>query len=446
MARKARSALKALGIPETDLLWDHCRFRASAPSAQNSTPESSQQSARPGESKAVALMKETAKRTASSSSKERKPSRPESSLSSRAREEPRTTTSRQDPGARIKSESNPSGLRHHSPQASRSQPGDVSNDDRAIARAKKQKQSELSSDSPAVAVNRSSSASQNSKPSHKLPPSGAGSDTERVRRKDPYAQQKSTPLHQHERTVSTEMSSSLKRKLNPRDESDTDSVLASKKRRQESSDNNPRSVARQGGVSEHVQQRTTDPRRREPPPTVKPPTRPDRQEPSPPPKKRKVRPADGASAARKSPVILASNGQNGASKQRRQPIYTSSEDEDEDQDMEPRRPHTHSTNTPTTSLHSTQPPRPSTTDSTNHHSLRAQYDSSYRPYIDTFQKLVAQRTIIDKALKGLGSTTDSDIDSELLDPEDLTALAQSHQKLREELVGIRQVFQGPATA
>ena len=445
MARRARSSLKSLGIPETDPLWDYCRFRPSAPSAQNSTSESSQQSTRPAESKAVALMKETAKRTASSGSKDRKPSRPDSALSSRPREEQRTTSSRQDPGTRIKSESNPSGPpRHHSPQTSRSKPGDVSNDDRAIARAKKQKQSDPSSDSPGLSMNRSSSASQNSKTSHKLPPSGTGSDTERVRRKDPYAQQKSTPSHQHDRTVSTEMSASLKRKLNPRDESDTESVLASKKRRQESSDTS-RSVPRQGG-SEHTSQRTADPRRREPPPAAKPPTPLDRREPSPPPKKRKVRPADGALAARRSPVVHASNGQNGTSKQRRQPIYTSSEDDDEDQDMEPRRPHTHSTNTPTTSLHSTQPPRPSTADSSNHHSLRAQYDSSYRPYIDTFQKLVAQRTIIDKALKGLGSTTDSDIDSELLDPEDLTALAQSHQKLREELVGIRQVFQGPATA
>ncbi|KAF8622353.1 hypothetical protein AX15_007085 [Amanita polypyramis BW_CC] len=111
-------------------------------------------------------------------------------------------------------------------------------------------------------------------------------------------------------------------------------------------------------------------------------------------------------------------------KRRPSPVYTSSEEEAEpmqaNQDVV---------------THITLPK--------DHASLRKRYNNSYSEYLTVFHKLVTLRDKIDCILKnhdGNSSISDSDPDSELVDPDEFRRLCSHHKKLRDELESILLVL------
>lgn len=142
-----------------------------------------------------------------------------------------------------------------------------------------------------------------------------------------------------------------------------------------------------------------------------------------------------------------------AKARRRSPVYTTSED-----DSDPRRstrdplpfptPPLTSEHTAPATLSNLQS-RPRTREvrplPTDHAGLRNRYNSSYREYLTTFQKLVAQKGKLDSMLMSheigsIGSITDSDGDVELLDTEELMKLKSDHGRLKDELTTILEIF------
>jgi len=143
------------------------------------------------------------------------------------------------------------------------------------------------------------------------------------------------------------------------------------------------------------------------------------------------RPTPATSSALPNSRSLSTNASSSSSKstvlakaRRRSPIYTSSEEEGEPQPI------------------SDVTSRPLPTDRA---SLRARYNSTYLEYLATFQRLLVQRAKLDSLLKSTdlttsGTITESDGDSELLDCEELARLTKDHKHLEEELESIQKTF------
>ncbi|KAF9566822.1 hypothetical protein CPC08DRAFT_703793 [Agrocybe pediades] len=149
------------------------------------------------------------------------------------------------------------------------------------------------------------------------------------------------------------------------------------------------------------------------------------------------------------PSISRSSSTNGASSskngplpksRRRSPIFTSSDEDEEDGAIPDRKisdkklksaSHVRSVNS--------QQSRAMPTDRA---ALRAKYNNSYLEYLASFQRLLVQRAKIDSMLKRNegGTITDSDGDIELLSTEELGQLTREHKHLEEELANIQKAF------
>lgn len=149
---------------------------------------------------------------------------------------------------------------------------------------------------------------------------------------------------------------------------------------------------------------------------------------------------------------------NGTSKSRRKsPVYTSSEDEGEIR--QPKRDNLSAPSPPSplvnrnrtlavqSSLHprsrATREQKSSSSLPTDRTTLRARYKSTYGEYLVVFQKVWTQREKIQGLLEhgdGYGSTTESD-GGELMDSEDLNRLSSDYQRLHDELMTMRSVFE-----
>jgi len=82
--------------------------------------------------------------------------------------------------------------------------------------------------------------------------------------------------------------------------------------------------------------------------------------------------------------------------------------------------------------------------------LQVQFDDSYLPYLGNFQRLLKQKSRIRDLLRkmdqdNVDSVTDSDGDSELLDPEELKKLASEYENQHEDLEKIQQTLQDEQT-
>ncbi|KAM6502339.1 hypothetical protein JOM56_002316 [Amanita muscaria] len=127
-----------------------------------------------------------------------------------------------------------------------------------------------------------------------------------------------------------------------------------------------------------------------------------------------------------------SSGQNAntkpvaSSRRRRSPIYTSSDDDNESMQ--------------TSKDVTSQQALP-----TDHASLRRRYNKSYSEYLTAFQKLVTVKNKIDGILgtrdaNNANFVSESDVDTELMDPEEFRRLCSRHKRLRDELESIQQLF------
>lgn len=165
-----------------------------------------------------------------------------------------------------------------------------------------------------------------------------------------------------------------------------------------------------------------------------------------------VPPASSSSLPQHHTERRGSSKLSASSKSRRKsPIYTSSEDEDEIRRPEKQRDvlPTTSTSTSSSSASSTagnssrsRPPQTPLPLPKDHAGLRLRYRTTYKDYLATFQKLVAQQDKIETLLsQGGDSVTDSDGD--LMDTDDLSKLSEDHKRLSEELVCIRRMFGSP---
>ncbi|KAF8993692.1 hypothetical protein BDQ17DRAFT_1431544 [Cyathus striatus] len=137
---------------------------------------------------------------------------------------------------------------------------------------------------------------------------------------------------------------------------------------------------------------------------------------------------------------------------RKSPIYTSSEDEGEILSSRSARREVQN------SINAVSPERPSVNGPhslyvnstsrtlrplpTDRAGLRARYRATYGAYLKAYQRMVDQRSKLDSMLESsaTGSMTDSEGDVELLDTDALMRLANEHKKLRDELENIEQAF------
>lgn len=146
--------------------------------------------------------------------------------------------------------------------------------------------------------------------------------------------------------------------------------------------------------------------------------------------------------------IRTSNSQSNkpsTSKARRPPVYTSSEDEEPP--VSTSRPSGNGSVpsvTPTARVFHSRNSSMTRALPTDHAALRERYNKSYAEYLDSFQRLFVQKDKINDLLKTkdrADSITDSEGDAELMDQEQLAQLANDHKRLEEELASIRQVFE-----
>ncbi|KAF7315367.1 hypothetical protein MIND_00051300 [Mycena indigotica] len=126
---------------------------------------------------------------------------------------------------------------------------------------------------------------------------------------------------------------------------------------------------------------------------------------------------------------------------RRSPIYTSSEDEGEP----PSRKETPLPTPPSTTSHRQRPPQPinnrpalSATPRTDRDSLRASYKATYRKYLSSYQQLYAQQSKLESLRDG---HSDSEVDIEVLSAEETMRLKADFNRWEKELVNIRSMFE-----
>ncbi|KXN90647.1 hypothetical protein AN958_03887 [Leucoagaricus sp. SymC.cos] len=157
-----------------------------------------------------------------------------------------------------------------------------------------------------------------------------------------------------------------------------------------------------------------------------------------------------ASLSASSSQISSSKPKTSIKRRRGSDIYTSSEDEGEIRPSVKREPA--STSIPTTNNnHRNEMSSQSRTNASrippshDRAALRAQYDTSYLPYLGNFQALMKHKTKICNMLRKMdkgssGSVTESDGDGDLPDPEDLKKLAMEYYNQHEDLENIRRIF------
>jgi len=113
---------------------------------------------------------------------------------------------------------------------------------------------------------------------------------------------------------------------------------------------------------------------------------------------------------------------------RKSPIYTSS---DEGEIPEPPRKHTQDPSVNTSHSKGKEErtrPRSSYPLPTDRNGLRSRYQSKYGHYLDTYSKIVAQKRKIEAILNG-----ESDAEGEIMDPDELKRLSAEHKNQKEEL-------------
>ncbi|KAJ7072404.1 hypothetical protein C8F01DRAFT_1103876 [Mycena amicta] len=128
-------------------------------------------------------------------------------------------------------------------------------------------------------------------------------------------------------------------------------------------------------------------------------------------------------------------------RERRSPIYTSSEDEGE---VSSRKEAPLPTPPSTTSHHLSTRLRPQPTSRpphTDRDSLRATYKATYRKYLSSYQQLFAQQSKLESLLGDGRSLSDSEGDVEVLSPEETMKLKADYKRWEKELVNIRSIFE-----
>ena len=162
-----------------------------------------------------------------------------------------------------------------------------------------------------------------------------------------------------------------------------------------------------------------------------------KKEQSPPPKRHVVSGTASREALSRPKLSASQSHKANASKSRRPPVYTSSEDEGPSASSSLP---SNSDFATTTAQQTRVLVRPLPTD---HTALRERYNRSYAEYLESFQRLFVQKGKINDLLKQKarsGSITDSDGDTELMDSEELALLSANHKQLEEELASIRRIF------
>ncbi|KAF8159538.1 hypothetical protein B0H34DRAFT_796776 [Crassisporium funariophilum] len=504
MARTARLKLQDLGIPESDPLWNHMRFRTSA---TNSTSEPSRpSSSNITEAKAGPSTQDVPKRGVSSREVKEKKTKPkrdpkgEIMMKDESIRAPSRVSQMQDkprdpaPVKKVQPAPNevpaprkPAGssskplktvAQRGDPEVSRGSPANMKPSNSRPGDA-----AYSSSTAKPLATQREEKTvpSQKIKKIRQEGASGAY-DSDRDRRYPPSDREKVVKKEKVERTRVDDNAPLLKRKSNTRDDDEpyepSSHSLSQKRRKTESMPAHASNSA------------AKDDNRPKAAPALKKTNLEPRPRPSLPPvassssTKRRDSPALNSKSAAQSTGKMSSDAHpssnphpsnNGSSKgssrpsgsaklRRRSPIYTSSEEDDDNENrpstnrVSHSHSHTHSVAslpTPSTLSHSSSSPANSRTNPrsanvprplpTDHAAIRARYSSSYVDYLGSFQKVMVQKAKLEQLLKNTdkasgGSITDSDGDVELLDPEDLAHLAASHRKMHDELDSMRKVF------
>ncbi|KAJ7045416.1 hypothetical protein C8F04DRAFT_1064714 [Mycena alexandri] len=143
-----------------------------------------------------------------------------------------------------------------------------------------------------------------------------------------------------------------------------------------------------------------------------------------------------------------SNASSSKRRERRSPIYTSSEDEGEIRPSTRREPAPLPT-PPATSVHPSNRSRGQQSSSvsrplpTDREGLRVRYNATYRKYLASYSQLFAQQSKLESLLNNRdrdGSTvSDSDGDVEILSPEDTIKLKAEYKRWEKELESIRSM-------
>jgi RNA polymerase II elongation factor ELL len=497
MARTARQKLRDLRIPESDAAWEHVKFRTTA----NPPGIAAASSSGVGLSSLRAGVQSEPKRGVTSKEAREKKARPKPDPKAQIRMKdesiraaPRPSTAEVKPrdlGGASASSSKPivrkppgSGFRvgHSASQDGRSDTAEPSSSNTLSRKKLVDTRANKDRDPPSTSslhssprpIQKEGKSSGVTQPQRikKIKESGGGgggggTDSERERlsasiKEKPRFKQRDD----RDRLPAEDREGSLKRKKTPRDGDDYDATVSrsapQKKRRTENSSVHamPTSTPREPKSNESPlppKPELAPPSRSAlkkdysplPAPATLPRIKKDSQ-PRPPPLEVKPSPQESASSSssaqgRKANIVAKSR--------RRSPVYTTSEDE-----SDPHRPTRDAGPLPTPPLttdytasttHPNPQSRPRTKDPrplpTDHAALRARYHSSYREYLATFQKLVAQKGKLDSMLishevGSAESITDSDGDVELLETEELMKLKSDHARLKDELTTIREIF------
>ncbi|KAJ6499398.1 hypothetical protein C8R45DRAFT_1211163 [Mycena sanguinolenta] len=130
-------------------------------------------------------------------------------------------------------------------------------------------------------------------------------------------------------------------------------------------------------------------------------------------------------------------------RERRSPIYTSSEDEggSRDESMPLPTPPA-ATVHPSNRVRNSQSSHASRPLPTDRIGLRKRYNATYLKYLASYQQLYAQQTKLENLLSSRDQSTvsDSDEDVEVLSPEDTMKLKADHKRYEKELESIRAIF------
>ncbi|KAJ7084292.1 hypothetical protein B0H15DRAFT_888331 [Mycena belliarum] len=460
MARTARLTFNNLNIPESDPVWAHVVYRKGADSAMVASGS--------GSSKASAANRAAAKgdapkRGVSSKEAKEKKAKPKADpkaeilMKDESRPASRPSTSKVDdgtsisaakaaasrkvPGSGFKSSKVPSPDSHHpSPppatnSVSRSGPVDVRMKDRERPRASL----------PAKPVPPILPPTQDKKPGalriKKVPKDALPSDRER------------------ERDVEGTGKEPLKRKKPSQDVDESDVPSSAPKRRRTDGVVPARdlSLPKKPDTSLVPVSRSL-PTKKEPSPL--PPARKSKSEASslPPPPRSSLpsrptgstsssNPAESRSSSKHSTQTQRTNSSISKRRDRRSPIYTSSEDEGEIR-VSVRREQAPLPTPPATTVHPSKGSRGQQSSGvsrplpTDRDGLRARYTATYLKYLHTYQQLYAQQTKLESLLNGRDGSTisDSDGDVEVLSTEDTMKLKTEHKRWERELENIRGVF------
>ncbi|KAJ7262273.1 hypothetical protein B0H12DRAFT_1321896 [Mycena haematopus] len=128
---------------------------------------------------------------------------------------------------------------------------------------------------------------------------------------------------------------------------------------------------------------------------------------------------------------------------RRSPIYTSSEDEGGVRDEPIPLPTPPATTVhPSNRLRGSQPSNANRPLPTDRNGLRKKYNATYLKYLTSYQQLFAQQSRLESLLNSRDGSTvsDSDGDVEVLSPEDTMKLKADHKRYEKELESIRAMF------